>query len=92
MLFRSLAGNAASLAAVLVVRVPPVLGVPAVRPDGSLVFAVRGSTGLGYRIESSADLTDWTSDKEYVAAGPDETVTVAAVDPLAGRFFRIVVR
>ena len=86
------AGSAVSLAAVLIVRVPPVLGVPAVRPDGSLVFAVRGNTGLGYRIESSADLTDWTSDKEYVAAGPDETVTVAAGERSPGRFFRIVVR
>ncbi len=86
------AGSAVSLAAVLVVRVPPILGVPALQPVGSLVFTVRGKTGLGYRIESSTDLASWTLDKEYVAAGPDETVTISAAERSPGEFFRIVVR
>ena len=86
------AGSVVSAAAVLVVRVPPVLGVLAARPDGSLAFSVRGGAGSAYRLESSADLETWTPDGESVAAGSDGSVTVPAGALSSGRFFRIIVR
>ena len=86
------AGSVVSAAAVLVVRIPPVLGVPVAHPDGSLVFSVRGGAGSGYRLESSADLETWTSDGGSVAAGSDGAVTVPVDGPSSGRFFRIIVR
>lgn len=85
------AGSVVSAAAVLVVRIPPVLGAPTVRPDGGLVFSVLGGTGSGYRLESSVDLETWTPDGQS-AVGPDGSVTVPADALLSGRFFRMVAR
>jgi thiol-disulfide isomerase/thioredoxin len=86
------AGSVVSAAALLVVRVPRVLGVPAARPDGSLLFSVRGGAGSSFQLESSADLETWISHGEQVPAGSDGAVTVPAGDLSSGRFFRIVVR
>jgi thiol-disulfide isomerase/thioredoxin len=86
------AGSVVSAAAVLVVRIPPVLGVPTARPDGSLGFSVLGGAGPGLQLESSADLETWIPDAYPVAAGSDSSVTVPAGALSSGRFFRIVVR
>jgi len=63
---------------------------PVLRPDGGLRLELRGQTDLGWRIERSEDLRDWT----FVDLQPGASGTVVIEQPPApsrqSAFYRAV--
>lgn len=84
-------GTDARVAVGFITVSPPTLAALGIMPDGTISFDLLGQSGRSYEIQSSTNLTTWTTLTNLVTTSATTSIREGSVTNQTSRFYRAVV-
>jgi thiol-disulfide isomerase/thioredoxin len=69
---------------------PATLSLPQIDSNGRFTIQVAGEAGRSYRLESTSDLVEWTTEETFTLTGTTSVLRTGSAASGTGRLFRVV--